>query len=187
MKPAEIFNDWHGRYRGLREWLADSTGAIHSLDLDRPSSGYLWRPDRARACEYVADFERIGRRALGRPEWKGRLKLFNICFVHSVEYRRAVRLVGVSEGTFDYWYAEVKRAAGAEFARSELFPPWRYFLRRNQQQPRVILTAASKRIPSPKERLAGKRVVPRADAEEKVSGGLCGRLPGAPAAAESPA
>jgi len=133
MKAAEIFNDCHGRYRGLREWLADARGAIHSVELDKPSSAYLWRPDRARACNYVADFERIARHALRRPEWKGRLKLFNICFVHSVEYRRAVRMVGVSEGTFDYWYAEVKRAAGTEFARSELFPPWRYFLRRNQQ------------------------------------------------------
>jgi hypothetical protein len=193
MKPAEIFNDCHGRYRGLREWLADSTGAIHSLDLDKPSSGYLWRPDRARACEYVADFERIGRRALGRAEWKGRLKLFNICFVHSVEYRRAVRLVGVSEGTFDYWYAEVKRAAGAEFARSELFPPWRYFLRRNQQPPRVILAAGltgeSKRIPRTKQnrKVTAQQAAKRTDAREKVSDGLCGRPPGAPAAAESPA
>ena len=176
MKPAEIFNDCHGRYRGLREWLADSTGAIHSLDLDKPSSGYLWRPDRARACEYVADFERIGRRALARSEWKGRLKLFNICFVHSVEYKRAVRLVGVSEGTFDYWYAEVKRAAGREFERSELFPPWRYFLRRNQQPPRTIpatgptagLKAASKRVPRrPERRLTGRQAAERTDASRE--------------------
>jgi hypothetical protein len=138
MKPAEMFNDCHGRYRGLREWLADSASAIHSLDLEKPSCGYLWRPDRARACEYVADFERIARQALGRPEWKGRLKLFNTCFVHSVEYRRAVRLVGVSEGTFDYWYAEVKKAVGAAFERSGVFPPWRYFLARNQQAPKVV-------------------------------------------------
>ncbi len=195
MKPAEIFNDCHGRYRGLREWLADSTGAIHSLDLDKPSSGYLWRPDRARACEYVADFERIGRRALGRSEWKGRLKLFNICFVHSVEYKRAVRLVGVSEGTFDYWYAEVKRAAGREFERSELFPPWRYFLRRNQQPPRTIpatgptagLKAASKRVPRrPERRLTGRQAAGHTDGREKISGDLCGRPPAAHAAAESP-
>ena len=135
MKPAEIFNDCYGRYRGLREWMNDSAGAIHSVDLGKPSAGYLWRPDRARACEYLADFERIGRRSLARPEWKGRLKLFNLCFVHSMEYWRAVRAVGVSEETFDYWYAEVKRAAGAEFARSELFPSYRYFLPRNQQSP----------------------------------------------------
>src|SRR5579871_3339752 len=92
----------------------------------------MWRPDRTRACEYVADFERIGREALRRPKWKGRLKLFEVCFVRGVEYRRALRIVGVAEGTFDYWYAEVKRTLGREFARKQLFPPWRYFLRRNE-------------------------------------------------------
>ena len=128
MKAVEIFDVCYGRYRGLRDWLEDSAGAVRSLDLGKPSDGYGWRPARARACEYVADFERIGRHALRRPEWKGRLKLFNIYFVHSVEYRRAISLVGVAEGTFDYWYGEVKRALGAEFARTNLYPPHVYFL-----------------------------------------------------------
>jgi hypothetical protein len=127
MKAVEIFDVCHGRYRGLREWLDDSAGAVRSLDMEKPSEGYHWRPGRARACEYVADFERIGRHALRRAEWKGRLKLFNIYFVHSVEYRRAISLVGVAEGTFDYWYREVKRAMGAEFSRTNLYPPTRYF------------------------------------------------------------
>jgi hypothetical protein len=182
MKASEIFNDCHGRYRGLREWLADATGASHSLDLDKPSSGYLWRPDRARACDYVADFERIARHALRRPEWKGRLKLFNICFVHSVEYRRAVRMVGVSEGTFDYWYAEVKRAADTEFARSELFPPWRYFLRRNQQ-PASVSTSESRpapnREPKPErklERKPEKKFYPRR-AHAQSTAGASSRTP----------
>jgi len=128
MKAVEIFNVCHGRYRGLREWLDDSAGSVRSVDLEKPSGGYHWRPGRARACEYVADFERIGRYALRRAEWKGRLKLFNIYFLHSVEYRRAISLVGVAEGTFDYWYAEVKRALGAEYSRTNLYPPTRYFL-----------------------------------------------------------
>jgi hypothetical protein len=128
MKATEIFDECLGRYRGLREWLADSTGAVRSLDLDKPSSGYHLRPSRARACEYVADFERIGRQALRRPEWKGRLKLFEIYFLHEMEYRRAIRLVGVSEGTFDYWYREVKRALGREFSRTGIYPPARYFV-----------------------------------------------------------
>jgi hypothetical protein len=98
--------------------------------MEKPSAGYQWRPDRARACEYVADFERIGRRALRRPEWKGRLKLFNVYFVRGAEYRRAIRLVGVAEGTFDYWYGEVKRALGSEFSRTGLYPPARYFQNR---------------------------------------------------------
>jgi hypothetical protein len=127
MKATEVFDECHGRYRGLREWLVDSTGSVRSLDFERPSAGYLWRPDRARACDYVADFERIGRHALRRPEWKGRLKLFNVYFVRGAEYRRAIRLVGVAEGTFDYWYREVKRSIGAEFSRTGLYPPSRYF------------------------------------------------------------
>jgi hypothetical protein len=127
MKATEVFDECHGRYRGLREWLADSTGSVRSLDFEKPSTGYLWRPDRARACDYVADFERIGRHALRRAEWKGRLKLFNVYFVRGADYRRAIRLVGVAEGTFDYWYREVKRAIGAEFSRTGLYPPSRYF------------------------------------------------------------
>ncbi len=127
MKATEVFDECHGRYRGLREWLVDSTGSVRSLDFEKPSAGYLWRPDRARACDYVADFERIGRHALRRPEWKGRLKLFDVYFVRGAEYRRAIRMVGVAEGTFDYWYREVKRATGAEFSRTGLYPPSRYF------------------------------------------------------------
>jgi len=44
-----------------------------------------------------------------------------------VEYRQAISLVGVAEGTFDYWMAEVKRAVGREMSRTGLFPPSRYF------------------------------------------------------------
>jgi hypothetical protein len=135
MKAAEIFDDCHGRYRGLREWLADSASQVRALALDMPSSGYQWRPERSRAVEYIADFERIGRRALGRPEWKGRLKLFEIYFLHSIEYRRAIRLVGVAEGTFDYWMAEVKRAVGREFSRTGLFPPSHYFRPNGRSRP----------------------------------------------------
>lgn len=127
MKPAEVFDVCHARYRGLREWLADTRGAVRSVDLDTPSSGYQWRPNRARACEYLADFERIGRHALRRPEWNGRLKLFEVSFLRGAEYRRAIAAVGVAEGTFDYWYREVKRALGSEFSRTGLYPPSRYF------------------------------------------------------------
>jgi hypothetical protein len=129
MKSAEIFDVCYGRYRGLREWLANSTGSVRSLDLEMASPGYQWRPIRARACEYVADFERISRHALRRPAWKGRLRLFNVYFVRKTEYRRAIRLVGVAEGTFDYWYREVKHTLGAEFSRTGLFPPSQYFHR----------------------------------------------------------
>jgi len=135
MKSAHIFNVCHGRYRALRAWLKDSTGTVPALDLENPSPGYHWKPDRGRACEYVADFERIGRAVLARADWKGRLKLFNIYFVRGADYRRAVRLVGVSEATFDYWYKQVKSILGAEFSRTELFPPWRYFQPRTASRP----------------------------------------------------
>ena len=49
MKAREIFDSCHARYRGLQEWLADSTGQVRALDLENPSSGYHWRPVRARA------------------------------------------------------------------------------------------------------------------------------------------
>jgi hypothetical protein len=116
--------------------LRDSRASVRALDLETPSSGYQWRPERARASEYVADLERIGRQALRRPEWRGRLKLFEIYFLQGTEYRRAISLVGVAEGTFDYWFAEVKRAVGRECTRTGLFLPSRYFqLQRNGSRP----------------------------------------------------
>lgn len=127
MKASEVFDICHARYRGLRDWLADTTGTVRSIGLETPSSGYQWRPENARGCEYVADFERIGRHALRRPEWRGRLKLFEIYFLGHAEYKSAIREVGVAEGTFDYWHREVKRAVGAEFSRTGLFPPSHYF------------------------------------------------------------
>lgn len=145
MKAGEIFNDCHRHYRVLREWLKDSTGTVPALDLGNPSSGYQWRPEPGRACEYVLDFERIGRRALNRAEWKGRLKLFNVYFVRGADYRRAVRLLGVSEDTFDYWYREVKRALGTEFSRTGLFPPSRYFLARTTRITNVKRPASVRR------------------------------------------
>ena len=46
MKAADIFQDCYARYRSLREWLADSTGSIRSIELGKPFGNYLWRPDR---------------------------------------------------------------------------------------------------------------------------------------------
>ncbi len=136
MKAGAIFktfNDCHRCYRTLREWLKDSAGTVPSINLENPSPGYQWRPEPGRACEYVLDFERIGRRALRRSDWKGRLKLFNVYFVRGADYRRAVRLVGVAEATFDYWYKEVKRSLNTEFSRTGLFPPSQYFLARTSR------------------------------------------------------
>jgi hypothetical protein len=128
LKAREIFDACHGRYRSLTEWIEEGRGRLRAVSLESPSLGYQWRPERSRACEFVADFERLGRQALRRPEWKGRLKLFEIYFLHSMEYREAVKLTGVAGGTFDYWVQEVKRACGREFSRCGLFPPSKYFL-----------------------------------------------------------
>ncbi len=128
IKARDVFEACHGRYRSLSEWMEEGRGRLRAVSLESPSVGYQWRPERSRACEYLADFERIGRQALRRPEWKGRLKLFEIYFLHCMEYREAVKLVGVAEGTFDYWMQEVKRAAGKEFSRCGLYPPSKYFL-----------------------------------------------------------
>lgn len=133
MKSSEIFEVCHSRYCWLRGEANDREGRIRPPALEKPANGYSWRPSRARGCEYVADFERIGRHALRRPEWKGRLKLFETYFLGGVEYRRAIRLVGVAEGTFDYWFREVKRTLGTEFVRTGLFPPSRYFQARNYE------------------------------------------------------
>ena len=127
MKSKEIFEACHGKYKGLRNCLGESTGSVKSVDLDTPSEGYQWRPVRGKACEYIADFERIGRHGLRRPEWKGRLQLFETYFVAGMEYAKARTVVGVAEGTFDYWYQEVKKTLGTEFSRTGLYPPSKYF------------------------------------------------------------
>ncbi len=129
MKAREIFEVCHARYKGLRAFLG---GHMAAIDLETPSAGYQWRPERARAEEYVADFEMIAEKALRRPEWRGRLKLFRIYFLRGVEYRRAISLVGVAPGTFDYWLDEVKKACGREFDRTGLFPPGNYFRARGR-------------------------------------------------------
>lgn len=124
MKAEYVFEICHGRYRGMRAYLV---GKMAAVDMDTPSGGYRWRPERARAAEYVADFELAGERVLRRPEWKGRLRLFKIYFCRCLEYRRAMVLVGVPEGTFDWWLQEVKKTVGRELSRTGLYPPSRYF------------------------------------------------------------
>jgi hypothetical protein len=131
MKPQEVFDICHARYRSLRQFLS---GRVAGVNLDTPSNGYQWRPDRARAEEFVADFEMIAERALARPEWKGRRKLFRVYFLWGVEYRRAITLVGVAEGTFDYWLGEVKKSLGRAFERAGLFPPGEYFCQHNNRR-----------------------------------------------------
>jgi hypothetical protein len=125
VRAEEVFDVCLERYRGLRAWL---DGRIRAVNLAVPAAGgYRWRPERARAQEYVADFEIAGMRVLARPMRQGRRRLFEIYFLRGVEYRRAIALVAVPAGTFDYWVSQIKRDVGREFVRAGLFPPWRYF------------------------------------------------------------
>jgi hypothetical protein len=125
MRSEEVFDICLERFRGLRGWL---DGRIRAVDMTVPgAAGYQWRPERARAQEFVADFEIAGLRALARPVWAGRRRLFSVYYLRGIEYRRAIAVLGVPSGTFDYWAAQIKRAVGREFERAGLFPPWRYF------------------------------------------------------------
>jgi hypothetical protein len=148
MKASEVFDACHGRYRSLHEWLEESTGKVRAVNLESPSSGYQWRSARSRACEFVADFERIGKQAMKRPQWKGRLKLFEIYFLHSLEYLEAIKLVGVAEGTFDYWLQEVKHSVGRELSRCKLFRPRNTFRHENQTYGRGVSTQQGRCVAS---------------------------------------
>jgi hypothetical protein len=129
MKTREIFDVCLARYRSLGKGIGRK---MASVDLARASNGYVWRPENVRAAEYIADFEAAGARALRRPEWKGRRKVFVIYFLSELEYKRAIKLAGVSENTFEYWASQVKNAVGRECARVGLFPPQKYFRMRGE-------------------------------------------------------
>lgn len=124
MRTHNVFDVCLAQFKRLR---AATGGSIAAVDLGKPSKGYLWRPEPSRAVEYVADFEKAAARALRSPEWKGRRKVFWLYFSRGIEYRRAAILVGVSNGTFDYWIKDVKKAVGRECVRVGLYPPARYF------------------------------------------------------------
>lgn len=124
MRAQSVFDVCWAQARRLRATSGDSVGVV---DLEKPSNGYVWRPEPSRGVEYVADFEKAAERVLRAPELKGRRKVFRIYFWRGVEYQRAARMVGVSDGTFDYWVKEVKKVVGRECVRVGLYPPGRYF------------------------------------------------------------
>jgi hypothetical protein len=126
VRPQDIFEVCYERYLAIRR-SKDWTVVSARMDVPVPSSGYSWRPDRVKAADYAADFERTGRRVLARSTWKGRKRLFETYFLQQIPYKRAITLVGVSPGTFDWWVAEVKKSIGLELRGAGLFPPTRYF------------------------------------------------------------
>ena len=42
MKAREMFDSCHARYRGLQEWLADSTGQVRALDWEKTPPMKSW-------------------------------------------------------------------------------------------------------------------------------------------------
>jgi len=58
---------------------------------------------------------------------EGKAEAFRDLFFTFDGVSRSHQLVGVAEGTFDYWAGEVKRAVGRELSRCKLFPPSKYF------------------------------------------------------------
>jgi hypothetical protein len=124
VRTQNVFDVCLAQFRRLR---AATGRGIAAVNLEKPSNGYVWRPEPSRAVEYVADFEKAVARALRAPDWKGRRKVFRIYFSRGIGYQRAAMLVGVSNGTFDYWIKDVKKAVGRECVRVGLYPPARYF------------------------------------------------------------
>ena len=123
-RPELTFEVCHELYEHFQIVLENRVSTIR-LD-EHPKD--LWHPDRLpKVSEYVADFALVGRRALSRPMWKRRLKLFEVYFLQGMPYKRAIALVGVPEGTFNWWVDEIKRHVGRELKRAGLFPPRRYF------------------------------------------------------------
>jgi len=55
------------------------------------------------------------------PRRKGTFEVFEIYFLGGTDYRRAISLVDVAEGTFDDWLQDVKKAAGGEYSCTGLY------------------------------------------------------------------
>jgi hypothetical protein len=125
MRDLEVFDVCHKRYRHLSEWLEGRVPG--SGGRAAASTGYRWRPERGRAEDYKADFAMAGRRALARPTWERRQRLFQIYFLERAEYKAAPKLLGVPRSTFDWWCWEIKKVVGRELSRAGIFPPGKYF------------------------------------------------------------
>jgi hypothetical protein len=108
---------------------------------------YIWRPDvLPRPVEYVADFQRAGRRALGAPRWRGRLRMFLLHYCALVEYRAARARLGISELTWSQWRDDIRDLVGLELLRSGVFPPGRYFHESRTSRSEEIKRASNRPI-----------------------------------------
>jgi hypothetical protein len=120
---------------------------------------YQWRVERARSAEYVADFALIGERALRRRS-SGRTRLFKLYFLELKSYKEAMRLLGIGEGTFDYWSREIRKQVGRALFHAGLYPPERYFNQPSERDASPIhggpRTARTRAAPSPAGEAGGQ-------------------------------
>jgi hypothetical protein len=115
------FDECWLRYQRWKELFIAAGESIHTVDPRELSGDGNWRPSSEYMGTWLTDFEQLGRKVLGAvPTWEGRRRVWETFFVGGVEYRQAIRAVGVPAGTFDYWFAEIKRQVGREFVRVEL-------------------------------------------------------------------
>jgi hypothetical protein len=112
------FDECWLRYQRWKEFHTRMGEAIPTIDPRELSGDGNWRPSSEYMMTWLADFEQLGRKVLSAvPTWEGRRRVWETFFVGGLEYRQAIRGVAVPQGTFDYWFAEIKRQVGREFVR----------------------------------------------------------------------
>lgn len=122
----EIFDEVWRKYRACLR----NGNAIHATNCEqRGGKGEAivrWGQPAAESL-FVSDVDLAVMMALGRRGWEKRRLLFDVSFRRGVEYKRVARLVGVAQGTADWWHSEVKKACAGEFERRLLYPVFVYF------------------------------------------------------------
>lgn len=118
-----VFDDCWARYRNLMRGEV----AVRTLRLTKPVGGDITPSGGLPGREFCADFMRIGSRALSRPGWEPRLRLFHSYYVGLRKYDEVRRALGASRGTMSWWMTEVKRVAGDAMLRAGLWPVHEYF------------------------------------------------------------
>jgi hypothetical protein len=119
MRPEYVFDIVLERVREYQA-LADRVTAIR---CDASSRGGPTKTGNV-MVEYIADFQKLGRRTL-KP-WPKRVILFDLYFVQNLPYRMTSERMKIPIGTLDYWVWNIKRCVGEALHGSVLFPPRRY-------------------------------------------------------------
>lgn len=77
----------------------------------------------SRGAEYRVDFLLVVRRVLDPVH----ALMFDICFIHGLDWRWGGRIAGVDRGNFFHQRYQVEQLAGAALIESGIFPPSSYF------------------------------------------------------------